>query len=71
LDAVNNNLERNMGQRENTSKWLPPAEQAIQTPVAWRYMLGDGKSRYRRELCDGANRQNDSVRLGGAKPNHQ
>jgi hypothetical protein len=44
-----------MGQREDMSEWLSPAEQALQMPVAWRYMLGDGKWRYQREWSDGAN----------------
>jgi hypothetical protein len=44
-----------MGQREDMSEWLSPAEQAMQTPVAWRYMLGDGKWRYQRDWSDGAN----------------
>jgi len=37
------------------SKRLLPAMQAIPMPVAWRYVLGDGKWRYRRERSDGAN----------------
>ena len=44
-----------MGQREDMSEWLSPAEQAMQTPVAWRYMLGDGRWRYQRHWSDGAN----------------
>jgi hypothetical protein len=44
-----------MGQREDMSEWLSPAEQAARMPVAWRYMLGDGKWRYQREWSDGAN----------------
>jgi hypothetical protein len=46
---------RNMGQREELSEYLSPAGQVIQTPAAWRYMLGDGKWRYQREWSDGAN----------------
>jgi hypothetical protein len=44
-----------MGQREDFSEWLSPAEQTSHAPVAWRYMLGDGKWRYQREWSDGAN----------------
>jgi len=41
-----------MGQRRNMSEWLRPTEQAIRMPVAWRYLLGDGKRRYRRERSE-------------------
>jgi hypothetical protein len=44
-----------MGQRRNMSEWSRLTEQAIRMPVAWRYLLGDGKRRYRREPSDGTN----------------
>jgi hypothetical protein len=42
-----------MGQREDFESGLPSTEQ-VPTPLAWRYMLGDGKWRYQREWSNGA-----------------
>ena len=33
-DVVDGNRERNMGQLEDMSEWLSPAEQAVRMPVA-------------------------------------
>jgi hypothetical protein len=43
-----------MGQREDLEAKQSLAEQSTRRPVAWRYMLGDGKWRYQREWSDGA-----------------
>jgi hypothetical protein len=44
-----------VGQLEDSSEWLSPAEQAIRVPIASRSMLGDGKWRYQRESSECAN----------------
>jgi hypothetical protein len=42
-----------MGQREDFELGATSAEQ-VSTPLAWRYMLGDGKWRYQWEWSHGA-----------------
>ena len=42
-----------MEQLEHSEVWQSPLDQTARKPVAWRYMLGDGKWRYQRDWCNG------------------
>jgi hypothetical protein len=43
-----------MGQREDFETAQSLAERSERKPIAWRYMLGDGKWRYQLEWSNGA-----------------
>jgi hypothetical protein len=43
-----------MGQREDFETVQSLAERTERKPIAWRYMLGDGKWRYQLEWSNGA-----------------
>jgi hypothetical protein len=43
-----------MEQLEHSEVGQSPLDQTARKPVAWRYMLGDGKWRYQREWSNGA-----------------